>query len=104
MYCSNCGKEIDDKAAICVHCGVPTGGSALVSGNKNWVTTLLLCLFLGGVGAHRFYTGHTGTAILQLVLTFSFIGIIISAPWAFIDLICIICGNFKTSNGCELSR
>lgn len=24
MYCRNCGKEIDDKAVICVHCGVAT--------------------------------------------------------------------------------
>ena len=22
MFCKNCGKEIDDKAAVCVHCGV----------------------------------------------------------------------------------
>ena len=22
MYCYNCGKEVDDKAVICVHCGV----------------------------------------------------------------------------------
>ena len=25
MFCKNCGKEIDDKAAICVYCGVATG-------------------------------------------------------------------------------
>ena len=24
MFCTNCGKEIDDQAVICVHCGVPT--------------------------------------------------------------------------------
>ena len=24
MFCTNCGKEIDDNAVICVHCGVPT--------------------------------------------------------------------------------
>lgn len=24
MFCKNCGKEIDDKAAICVYCGVST--------------------------------------------------------------------------------
>lgn len=24
MYCTNCGKEIDDKASICIHCGVST--------------------------------------------------------------------------------
>ena len=22
MYCKNCGKEIDDKAVVCPHCGV----------------------------------------------------------------------------------
>lgn len=24
MFCKNCGKEIDAKASICVHCGVAT--------------------------------------------------------------------------------
>ena len=24
MFCSNCGKSIDDKAAVCIHCGAPT--------------------------------------------------------------------------------
>lgn len=24
MYCRHCGKEIDDKAVICIYCGVPT--------------------------------------------------------------------------------
>lgn len=24
MYCSKCGKEIDNEAVICVHCGVAT--------------------------------------------------------------------------------
>ena len=27
MFCSNCGAEIDDKAVICVKCGVPTNNS-----------------------------------------------------------------------------
>ncbi|MCH5147594.1 MAG: zinc-ribbon domain-containing protein [Clostridiales bacterium] len=25
MFCTNCGKEIDDKAVVCVNCGVATG-------------------------------------------------------------------------------
>ncbi|MDE6850581.1 MAG: zinc-ribbon domain-containing protein, partial [Clostridia bacterium] len=25
MFCKNCGKEIDDKASICIYCGVATG-------------------------------------------------------------------------------
>lgn len=24
MFCSNCGKEIDDKAVVCIHCGCET--------------------------------------------------------------------------------
>ncbi len=27
MFCKNCGKEIDDKAAICLYCGVSTSES-----------------------------------------------------------------------------
>lgn len=25
MFCSKCGKEIDDEAVVCVHCGCATG-------------------------------------------------------------------------------
>ena len=35
--------------------------------DKNWLATLLLCLFLGGIGVHRFYVGKVGTGILQLI-------------------------------------
>lgn len=24
MFCKNCGKEIDDKAVVCIHCGCAT--------------------------------------------------------------------------------
>ena len=25
MYCRNCGSNLDDRAVVCPHCGVPTG-------------------------------------------------------------------------------
>ena len=25
MFCKNCGQEIDDLAAVCIHCGVAVG-------------------------------------------------------------------------------
>ena len=31
-------------------------------GDKSFITALLLILFLGFVGAHRFYVGKAGTA------------------------------------------
>ncbi len=27
MFCKNCGKEIDDNAAVCIHCGVAVNGN-----------------------------------------------------------------------------
>ncbi len=32
MYCRNCGKEINEKAVLCVHCGKSTG---VPIGNEN---------------------------------------------------------------------
>lgn len=27
MFCKNCGKQIDDKAAVCIYCGISTGNN-----------------------------------------------------------------------------
>jgi TM2 domain-containing membrane protein YozV len=37
--------------------------------SKSRLATSLLAWFLGGFGAHRFYAGRTGTAVLMLVGT-----------------------------------
>jgi len=65
---------------------------------KNWLVTLLLCLFVGGLGIHRFYVGKIGTGVLML-LTAGGCGI-----WVLIDLIMIIVGNFKDVNGQPLVK
>lgn len=31
MYCTNCGKQIDDKAVICVYCGVATNKPVVIN-------------------------------------------------------------------------
>ena len=69
-----------------------------VTGQKSWVAALLLCLFLGGLGIHRFYVGKVGTGILQL-LTFGGFGL-----WALIDLIMIAVGKFGDKQGYALAR
>tara|TARA_Y100000768_G_C23781608_1_gene588293 strand:- start:608 stop:814 length:207 start_codon:yes stop_codon:yes gene_type:complete len=67
-------------------------------GDKSFITALLLILFLGFVGAHRFYVGKAGTAIL-FILTGGGLGI-----WYLIDLITIITGSFTDADGNTLQR
>lgn len=61
--------------------------------NKNWFITLLLCIFLGYLGAHRFYVGKIGTGILWM-LTVGLFGI-----GYIVDLLFIATFKFKDVNG-----
>ena len=63
------------------------------SSPKSRLVALLLCLFLGWAGAHRFYVGKIGTAILMIV-TFGGMGI-----WYLVDLIFVLCGIFQDKDG-----
>ena len=48
--------------------------------NKKSVgASYLLCLLLGGLGAHRFYLGHTISAVIQLVL--GLLGFVVFVTW-----------------------
>ncbi len=49
----------------------------------------LLWIFLGALGAHRFYAGATRTAIAQLVLALSVVGWLVLIPWLLADLVLI---------------
>ena len=54
-YCFNCGTAIDTRATICPKCGVPQPDFAKNQNfNYRWLTALLLCIFLGTFGVHRF--------------------------------------------------
>ena len=61
--------------------------------DKSNVTALLLCFFLGFMGAHRFYVGKIGTGVLQLV-TLGGLGF-----WALIDMIIIVVQKFTDKEG-----
>lgn len=55
--------------------------------DRNKYIAALLAFLLGTLGIHRFYLGRTGSGIVMLVLTITFVGLIVTAPWALIDTI-----------------
>ncbi len=67
--------------------------SPAASSGKSQLVALILVIFVGGIGIHRFYLGYTGIGIIQL-LTLGGCGI-----WALIDLIRIATGDLKPKDG-----
>lgn len=113
IYCLNCGKTVNGKPDFCPSCGayIPwevidpqieentnTGSreektpdyrysqqvQVQTGREKNKWVSLLLCLFFGVFGAHRFYEGKIGTGILYL-FTGGLCGI-----GVFVDLIILV--------------
>ena len=106
MYCKYCGTQISDDAAYCEKCGKSTASPQPFYtqntydqprdpniSDKDWIVVLVLCLFTGCLGLHRFYVGKIGTAIAQL-LTGGGCGI-----WQLIDFINIVTEKFTDEQG-----
>ena len=109
MFCKHCGATIPDDAVICTACGRQVSelkssnysqpnivinnsnnnvnANVVANGGKmksKWVA-LLLCIFLGGLGAHKFYEGKMGMGILYLFTCGLFyVGVIVD----FISILC----------------
>lgn len=106
-FCKHCGQKIPEEAVLCTHCGrqveelkqaqsaTPniviqnTNNNTNVAGavgrmRSKWVA-VLLCLFLGVVGGHKFYEGKAGMGILY-IFTFGLFGI-----GVLINLIALLC-------------
>ena len=95
-FCKECGQKISRKAVICPHCGCQveemvkqeapqqivinnTNQNSNQNTNQNlnagiiagarlrskWVS-ILLCVFLGYLGAHKFYEGKTLSGVLYM--------------------------------------
>ena len=99
-FCKFCGSKIPIDAVMCTSCGRQVeilkqdtsaqpqivinnannntnnnnNGVYVVGRTKNKWVAFFLCLFLGFLGAHKFYEGKIGTGILYL-LTVGLIGI-----------------------------
>jgi len=98
--CRHCGETIDvtlRRAEEALRASERTVGNVYMNAavaqapgyvgpHKSRGAAILLALFLGGIGAHKFYLGRVGQGILYLLFCWTFIPAVI----AFIELIIYI--------------
>jgi TM2 domain-containing membrane protein YozV len=89
-FCRGCGGQIHSQAEMCPKCGFK---QASASSSKSKGVAILLCLLLGGIGAHKFYLGQAGLGLLYLVFFWTFIPALI-AVFEFFGLLCTSEENF----------
>ncbi len=65
-YCVECGQVINQRAEICMNCGVRQPGM-MAAGGRSKVAAALFAFFLGGIGGHKFYLGEMGWGIIYLL-------------------------------------
>ena len=79
-YCYNCGEGLNPNQVICIACGLPikTRSNAMLSkGKKNTLKkkskrfAILMAIFLGAYGIHKFYLGDRITAIYYFLFSLS---------------------------------
>ena len=62
-------------------------------GGKSWIAAVLICIFFGLLGIHRFYLGYTWQGFFQLFTAGGFV------IWALVDLIRLIVRDLRPKNG-----
>lgn len=123
-FCKHCGERIDVDCVVCPKCGkqveqlkseapqvivnnsnVSTNTNVNTNVNRGYrynyrhkskMTALLLAIFFGYAGIHRFYVGKIGTGLIWL-----FTGGLCFFGWIF-DVITILTGSFRDKNGMSL--
>ncbi len=89
MYCGNCGREIDDKAVICPHCGVAVGRKNVQTEEGNTLAIVgfifsffialvgLICSILGYKKSKNEGAPHQGLALAGIIISAVSIGLTI---------------------------
>ena len=121
VKCKECGGQVSDKAATCPHCGAPVacgvGTICMPSpkyephyyandrATKSKIAFVILALFLGFLGVHKFYIGRVGAGFAQLAFFFvsTFGLLLVFAPLEFIILAWIIVAIWVIVDICKTS-
>lgn len=79
-----------------MHCGKSFLEDTEERSPKKKKTAGLLGIFLGFVGAHRFYLGYVGKAVTQIYVTVFTLGL--GGLWGFVEGILILLGKKLTTD------
>ena len=73
--CHECQKEVSSTADSCPHCGARYNISTRtpIGPAKSRGTAVALAIFLGGIGAHKFYLGRPGWGVAYLLFCWTLI-------------------------------
>lgn len=66
---------------------IARSAAAPLDDDRNKYIAALIAFVIGPLGIHRFYLGRTGSGIAMVVLSCTVIGLLVTVPWAFIDMI-----------------
>lgn len=91
-YCYACANVLDTRAELCPRCGVRQAAPSQLQvyspamSSRSRMVAVLLALFLGGFGLHKFYLGRTTAGVFYLLFCWTFIPAFI----AFIEMIALL--------------
>jgi TM2 domain-containing membrane protein YozV len=91
VTCGECGKEVSNVAKYCPSCGFTAGKYV----GKSKGLAVVLALFLGGLGIHKFYLGKIWLGFLYLIFCWTFIPVILGV----IDAIVLATKNEREFSG-----
>lgn len=87
IFCSSCASTMSDEARTCPSCGHPNRAARNQGPERSRIIGIVLALFLGGLGVHKFYTGKSGLGVVYLLFFWTFVPAIIALVeaiiWAF---------------------
>jgi hypothetical protein len=102
ILCSDCGKEMSDKAFSCPNCGNPAPPKPVGPPQPQSKGICVLLAIFAPMGIHRYVMGYNDIALAQLILSLLTCGIV-TWVWCWIDVILILTGSLKMADGQELT-